>query len=177
MNLFRLHNDPVEAAKLNQDLHVSKICVEAAQMLANGYTVEQLEQAPRTQKGTVRRHSHIHHPLSKHILSHRGAFDWALKHGLALCEEFEYRFGIKHFCEGFIKWASMNEPLRVLDGEETEWPQCFKQHPECMVVGDVVAGYRNYYEAYKAMFIIRGRVHRAKWTRRETPEFMLSWRF
>jgi hypothetical protein len=173
MNIFRLHNDHVEAAKLNQDLHVTKICLEAVQMIANGYSIKQLTDAPRTQKGSVRRHSHIYHPLSKHVLSSRGAFDWALKHGLALFDEFEYRFGKKHFCEGFIKWAAANTPTLVLDEPEQEWPQCFKQHPECMVLGDVVAGYRNYYKMHKAKFVIREKVVYATWTKRKKPEFML----
>ena len=142
-------------------------------MLANGYSMAQLQQAPRTQKGTVRKRSHMNHPLSQHILASGGAFDWALKHAVALCEEFEYRFGKKHFCEDFIKWARVNEPECVLDGEQQEWPQCFKQHPECVVVGDVVAGYRNYYEEHKSWFKIRGKTVYAKWTRRETPEFMV----
>ncbi len=174
MNIFRLHNDPDEAAKLNQDLHVNKICLEVTQMLANCYSLEQLaSEAPLTQKGTVRKYSHLKHPLSQHIMSSKGAFKWALQHGLALCEEFEYRFERKHFCETFIRWADKNTPQRILDLAESEWPQCFKQHIECITPGDVVAGYRKYYKLCKSQFVIRNKIVYATWTGRPKPDFML----
>lgn len=172
MNLFRLHDDPVLAAQLNQDLHVRKIVLENCQLLANCYSINQLQNAPKTQTGNVRKYSHVHHPVSKHVKESFGNFNWALKHGLALCAEFEYRFGKKHFCEEFIKWAAANKPELVKDGGETEFPQCFKQYPQCIVVGKPVEGYKNYYRTAKKMFDFHGNKVFATWTKREKPEFM-----
>jgi hypothetical protein len=35
MNIFRLDDNPIAAAKLYQDIHIKKIIVEVAQILAN----------------------------------------------------------------------------------------------------------------------------------------------
>jgi hypothetical protein len=87
-----------------------------------------------------------------------------------LCEEFEYRFGKKHFCEDFIRWAAMvgtNNPMG-----QSEQPQCFLQHPDCMVAGNPVAGYRNYYNKCKLSFTIRGKIVKSTWTKRIIPDFI-----
>jgi hypothetical protein len=171
MNLFRLDNDPFEAAKLYQDLHVRKIVLEAAQLLANCYTKEQLASAPKTQKGNIRKHSHIHHPISKWVKQTFGNYFWTLAHAIALANEYEYRFNKKHFCDDFINWCMKCEPdlLDSYSNEETEQPQCFKQYPELVVPGDPVAGYRNYYRIAKSSFTIHGEIVYATWTKREVP--------
>lgn len=174
MNLFRLSNDPIEAAQLNQDLHVKKICLEAAQLIANCYSPKQLQSAPRTQTGNIRKYSHLHHPISHYVRRTKGNFSWALKHAVALCEEFKYRFGKEHFCQGFIEWAARNEPELVKDGPEEEFPQCFKAHPDCIVSGNPVAGYKNYYRKAKMTFDIRGKIVEASWTKRPKPSFLHS---
>ena len=172
MNLFRLSNDPIEAAQLNQDLHVRKILLEATQLLANCFSKDQLKLAPYTQAGTVRAYSYIHHPISHYVKATRGNYNWALQHSLALCNEFRYRFNKPHFCEGFIQWAANNNPEMVKEGGETEFPQCFKQYPECHVAGNPVAGYKNYYKKAKKSFDMRGKTVEATWTKREVPTFM-----
>jgi len=67
VNLFVLDQNPEKAAALSQDLHVRKMTPETAQLLANGFSLEQLMFAPKTQTGNVRKYSHIHHPVSDHI--------------------------------------------------------------------------------------------------------------
>jgi hypothetical protein len=173
MNLFHLSSDPVEAAQLNQDIHVVKICLEACQLLANCFSPNQLQSAPLTQSGSVRKYSHVHHPISKYVKESMGNYEWALRHGIALCEEFEFRFGKKHFCEGFIRWAAQNKPELVKDGPFTEFPQCFKQFPSCYVAGNPVQGYRNYYKTAKKSFDMRGKIVEATWTGRTKPDFMI----
>lgn len=176
MNLFRLDDNPYLAAKYNQDLHVRKIIVEAAQLLANCYSIEQLKDAPKTQSGNVRKYSHIHHPVSKWAKETNGNWQWTVYHAMYLCEEFYYRFGKEHFCRGFVFWC-FNEnlvPYNIAEKEnihQTEQPQCFKQHPDCIVPGDPVAGYRNYYRTAKKTFDIRGKTVHATWTKRDIPEW------
>jgi len=176
MNLFRLHNDPHEAAKLYQDLHVRKIVLEATQLLANCYSADQMCFAPRTQLGNMRKHSHIHHPISKWVTETYGNFYWTVMHACALEYEFEYRFGKRHFCEGFIYWCLSTPPhllCSMLNEKQTEQPQCFKQYPQCVVPGDPVAGYRNYYRTAKKSFDIRGKIVHATWTNRDIPEWFI----
>ncbi len=174
MNIFRLQLCPTLAAQDYQDLHVTKICLEACQLLANCFSPEKLESAPKTQAGTVRKHAHKHHPVSLHTKETKDNYLWALNHGLALCAEFEFRFGKKHFCEEFIKWAADNVPDLVPEGKETEWPQCFKHHPDCVVPNDPVAGYRKYYKKTKMVFVIRGKEVKAKWTKRGLPAYLIA---
>lgn len=173
MNLFRLDNCPKVAAQQYQDLHVTKIVLEATQLLANCYTPIQLRAAPRTKVGNIRKHSHIHHPISKWTKETRGNFDWALAHAVALADEFKFRFGKPHFCVGFIVWASKNQPT-VPSGDSTEQPQCFLKFPECVVLGDPVSGYRNYYNLTKLYFLIRGKTIKATWTKRSVPAWILT---
>lgn len=169
MNLFRLNNDPVIAAQEYQDIHCKKIIVEAAQLLANCYSLDYLKLAPLTQKGNYRKYSYYNHPISIWVRSSKGNFDWAIKHAIALCEEFEYRFGKKHFCESFIKWCSENRPDLVLPGEETEQPQCFGSFTDLKVLGNPVEGYKKYYKQAKRCFFIREKSIQASWTRRNIP--------
>ena len=174
MNLFRLQLCPTLAAQDYQDLHVTKICLEACQLLANCFSPQKLESAPKTQAGTVRKHSHKHHPVSLHTKETSANYKWTVNHALALCAEFEFRFGKKHFCEEFIKWAAENEPDLVPEGGATEWPQCFKHHPDCIVPNDPVAGYRQYYRKAKMSFNIRGKVVAATWTKRSVPDYLTA---
>lgn len=171
MNLFRLDNDPAQAARLNQDLHVRKIIVEASQLLANCYSVPQLQYAPKTQSGNVRSYSHIHHPISKWAKESYPNFIWTLAHAKELCREFNFRFGKDHFCHKFIDWCLGELPDNPPAMPQTEQPQCFKAYPECIVPGDPVAGYRNYYRVAKKTFDMRGKIAHATWTNREIPEW------
>ena len=173
MNLFRLDNDPIIAAQLNQDLHCVKIILEATQLLANCYSIEQLQRAPKTQAGNVRRYSHVHHPISKWVKESYPNFLWTLAHAEALSNEFTYRFGKEHFCKGFIGWCLNNLAQDVSTAPATEQPQCFKAYPSCIVPGDPVAGYRNYYRVAKKTFDMRGKIVHATWTRRDIPEWFL----
>lgn len=172
MNLFRLSNCPIEAATLNQDLHVKKIIIEAGQLLANCYSLDQLSEAPKTLSGNVRSYSHIHHPISKWVKENIKHFLWTKNHALALSEEFAYRFGKEHFTATFIRWCDSHTPL-LPDVAERLQPQCFEtRFPELVVDNDPVAGYIRYYQKDKKSFIIRGKEVFASWTNRPVPEFM-----
>ncbi len=171
MNLFVLDENPAIAAQLNQDTHVRKICLEATQLLTNAFSESQLRFAPQTQTGSVRKYSHIHHPVSKWTIETMGNFNWALEHAIGLAEEFYYRFEKEHFCNIFIKWASIHKPENVKAGKITEHPQCFKQYPNLIVPNNPVEGYRNYYKVAKRSFNIRGKTVPAQWTGRQTPEW------
>jgi hypothetical protein len=181
MNLFILDSNPYTAAESYQDLHVNKIICEGSQMLANCYTLERLAQpdVPLTQKGTARVHSYQKHPMALWIRANIRNFAWTLQHLTALCSEYTYRFkkehfNDKHYTEAFIRWCNETSPTEVLIKEYdkcslTEWPQCFGQYPQCIVPGDPVAGYRNYYNTAKSVFIVRGKPVYATWTRRPVP--------
>lgn len=178
MNLFILDKNPYTAAEFYQDLHVNKIICEGSQLLANCYSLERLTfmDVPRTQKGTPRVHSYQKHPMALWIRHNIRNFTWTLQHMAALCNEYTYRFRKKHFTEDFITWCHNTAPSEVLikDFDKcslTEWPQCFGQYPQCKVLGDPVAGYRNYYNVAKASFTVRGKPVYASWTGRPVPSW------
>jgi hypothetical protein len=105
MNIFRLDPDPVASARMLADIHTGsknrggKMIVEATQMLANCYTLDQLNYAPKTKKGEVRKYSYYNHPCSKWTRASLDNFHWLLRHGIAMVEEKLYRGGKLHFCK------------------------------------------------------------------------------
>jgi hypothetical protein len=161
MNLFVLDRMPRKAAEYNCDAHVRKIILESVEML--GYAFDKGHFKPWAWLHKSGRH--LNHPMSLWVRDTKQNFDWTLQHAYALCEEFSYRFGKLHKCQGYLDWIASNLPLSNLrDYEQTDWPRCFGDYEE--IVGETenaVYDYRRYYMLAKR--------HLAKWTRREIPEW------
>jgi hypothetical protein len=173
MNLFILDLSPFKSAEYYQDLHVNKIIIEGSQLLAAAYPLERLAQSdcPRTQKGTPRVHGHYNHPMSKWVRKTQQNFTWTLNHLDALYKERVYRFDKPHFTKDFINWCWNNTPNLPEEGL-TEHPQCFTvSYPECIVPGDPVKGYQNYYNKAKREFKFGKKIIKASWTKRNIPYF------
>ena len=116
MNIFYVDEDPAIAAQSLCDVHIRKMIIESCQMLSNCYTVLHLCVAPRTQKDTIRRYSHLGHPCSKWVRKSQDNYKWLLAHSQELAKEYHYRFGRNHFLENFINWM-IKIPLLVLMGK------------------------------------------------------------
>ena len=100
MNIFVLDKNPITAARMHCDKHVPKMCVEAAQMMASalrrhGATDEQM---PLTKSGTPYKGGYAHHPCTVWAGDSWYNLDWLASHAIALCDEFETRFGKEHAC-------------------------------------------------------------------------------
>jgi hypothetical protein len=171
MNLFRLSHDPEEAAQFYHDVHVRKIIVEGAQLLANCFPSERLELAPKTQNGNIRKHSYYNHPISKWIRESWAHYLWAFEHIKALNREYQYRFNKLHFCDHFILWCDSNPPSIPLMDSKLQ-PQCFGDHVDCFVANDPVKGYRQYYQKCKLTWTQKGRIVNALWTKRPIPHWI-----
>lgn len=115
MNIFHLDKCPIISAKRVINVHSSKMVTESAQILANCYTKQQLEFAPKSQKGNVRRYSYYNHPSCVWARESFDNFCWTLEHATALAEEKRYRTGIRHFSESFLKWCQDNVPENIKD--------------------------------------------------------------
>lgn len=174
MNVFCLDNDPVKAAQLMCDKHLPKMIVESAQMLANCFSLDKLEQsAPRSQKGNARKHSYYNHPCSKWVRASKANYDWLVTHALTLCRERTYRNPDcrKHFTEEFIWWCSDHTPdnMDYRNNNPTPFAIAISPDTNCRKVVDnfenldTIKKYQMYYKYDKPF---------AKWTRREIPEFM-----
>lgn len=152
------------------DIHVGsknrggKMIVEATQMLANCYSTDQLNNAPRTQKGDIRKYSYYNHPCSKWTRKSLANFDWLLKHSQEMVQEKIYRGGNLHFCKTFLDWCMENQPNIPDDG----WTDPAQAMAPQYIDVDPVKAYRNYYYYNKNKMI------ELIWTRREKPDWWLA---
>ena len=142
MNLFAVHPNPRVAARALCDRHVVKMTLETAQILC---TAAQLlgNRAPY-------RPTHSKHPCVLWTAQRSANWDWVVRHGLALGEEFRRRFGREHASLAVIRWASEHPvgPLRT-SARRQPFPQAM---PEAYRGPDACLAYRRYYLAEKAHF-------------------------
>ena len=167
MNLFVLDENPKTAAQFNCDKHISKIILEVAQMLANCFEEEVLVDAPRTQKGTIRKHSYYNHPVSIWMRETLSNFIWSIEHAFGLEEERNYRgFTTPHFSINFIRWAYDNFDKSVVKyGDLTPFAVAISPDKNCRKISNFdslcsVEKYRLYYIHDKPF---------ANWTKRDIP--------
>lgn len=148
MNIFVLDNDPVLAAQMQCDKHVVKMCLESAQMLS-------------TVAGGPYKPTHAKHPCTVWAGKTLGNFRWLKIHGLALCDEYEYRYGKQHKCRDII--AIINEPLF----NEVVLTRFALAMPIEHYDPDPVVAYRSYYKTKKDKFAVT-------YTKRPMPEWLCS---
>ena len=78
-----------------------------------------------------------------------------------ICDEYTYRYGKEHGAKDNW-WIFRNPPKNMFSlGYTTPVPQAMKMFPECMVEGDTVQAYRNFYKVAKRSF--------ATWKNRPIP--------
>ena len=145
MNIFVLDRNPITAARMHCDKHVPKMCVEAAQMMASalrrhGATDEQM---PLTKSGTPYKGGYKHHPCTVWAGDSFANWNWLWNHGMALCEEYEKRFGKEHACY---------EPISFMGGSTVHWPSYILTPfalamPDEYRDDDAVKAYRAYYHS------------------------------
>ena len=129
MNIFALDEDPCVAARMHCDKHVPKMCVEAAQMLASalrrrGATDEQM---PLTKSGTPYKGGYKHHPCTVWAGDSFANWNWLWNHGMALCDEYEKRFGREHACY---------EPISFMGSTTVHWPHPHVLTPFALAMPD-----------------------------------------
>ena len=100
MNIFAVDRDPIVAARLLPDKHVTKMILESAQMLSLVFsshywdvgTVAKVDGTPfKTARGAFK-----NHPCTIWAADNHYNCAWLIQHALGLCEEFERRFGKPH---------------------------------------------------------------------------------
>lgn len=155
MNLFVLSDDWEQNARWHVDRHVTKMPLEAAQILC---TIRHLTFDPTPIKYKA---THVNHPVVKWARASSSNYFWVCAYGLALCKEYTHRYGKTHACEAVIQdcWNNL-PPLPVIG--YTEHVQAMPD--DCKVPGSVYAAYQNYYIQYKK--------HLFKWTKREPPRWL-----
>ena len=151
MNIFFLDANPKNAAQMQCDKHVVKMVLETAQMLST---------AARAQGHDIGyKSAYPKHPMTLWVGESPDNFAWTMIHGLELCKEYTFRYNRTHATEKII-----NDLYDVCKGDymkKTEPPQCM---PDKYKSKSYIQAYRNYYLGDKKRF--------AKYTNRETPDFM-----
>ena len=149
MNIFALHADPIMAAEMHLDKHVVKMPLETAQMLC---TIN----APNAPY----KPTHQDHPCTLWAGATSGNYEWLVRLGLALCDEYTHRYGKDHKCRVVIE-GLREPPTSVPSGPLTAFAQAM---PDECKQNDAVSAYHQYYRDHKA--------HIATWKHRARPDFM-----
>ena len=142
MNIFYLHSDPVEAAKLQYNKHVVKMILESAQMLCVAHHVY------GNSNDVPYKEVHLNHPSTRWTRLCRANYMWLYDHMIALGDEYTKRYGKTHLTITKCKEFLSKPPLNLPGGEFTEPPQAMPD--EYKVEGDSITAYWNYYISDKS---------------------------
>ena len=175
MNIFYLHEDPIQNAKWHIDKHIVKMPIEYAQLMSTAHRL--LDGEMYIGKTAIGRNikrwrlhderedilykaSHINHPSAIWVRESIENYFEMYKLYMAVLAEFTNRYGKVH---GSSKpaIALIRPPSNIPMVKRTQLPQCM---PEiCKVKNNPILAYRNYYIVEKNSF--------ASWKNREIPEW------
>jgi len=156
MNLFILALNFDECAMYMIDKHISKMILEAVQMLcAAKYILE-----PEGDHTKLYRMTHKNHPVTIWIRTSLANYMWTLDMVDAMHKEWQYRYQHtkEHKSYTLAKWLRENSP----SFEQTELTPFALAMPDEYKTDDPVESYRSYYRS-KASF--------ASWKRRDKPDW------
>jgi hypothetical protein len=159
MNIFFLDFDPRKAANYHCDKHVVKMILETAQLLYCAHWMTN----PETLPVTAYRKTHPNHPCAIWTRESHANYMWLCELGMALCEEYTFRYGKTHKTHSHIKWLTETPPNLPCIGVTTirmAMPLEYKRP-------NPVDAYRAYYIENKLTLrkIVR-------YTRRQPPTFL-----
>lgn len=149
MNIFALSYVPSECARWHNDKHIVKMPLETAQMLCTNLNKLNVQ--------TPYKSCHINHPCTLWAGKSRSNFLWLCHLGLALCDEYTFRYQKDHKCKDVIKHCLLNN-LSIPQGEFSPFAQAM---PDEFKNENSITAYRNYYQFAKS--------HLATWKNREAP--------
>ena len=181
MNIFYLDKDPVKCAKMHVDKHVVKMIVEYAQLLSTAHRVldgtESVELSKNGRKikryrfddnykeSTYYLACHINHPSAVWARQSSLNYRWLYELFVALCDEYTYRYNKRHATDEKLRVALALTPTNIPGCAFTQPTPAMNHYPECIVEGDSLKSYHNYYIKAKKSF--------AKWTKRNTPNWYI----
>ena len=175
MNIFYLHEDPIQNAKWHIDKHIVKMPIEYAQLMSTAHRL--LDGEMYLGKTAIGRNikrwrlyderedilykaSHINHPSAIWVRESIENYFQMYKLYMAVLAEFTNRYGKVH---GSSKpsIALIRPPSNIPMVKGTQLPQCMPEM--CKVKNNPILAYRNYYIVEKNSF--------ASWKNREIPEW------
>ena len=175
MNIFYLHEAPIQNIKWHVDKHVVKMATEYAQLLstahryldgdmyidktANGRNIKRWKLSDG-RESVLYKASHVNHPCNVWVRESKSNYRLMYRIYVACLAEYTYRYGKIH---GASKPSIhlLRAPNKIKDIGLTQLPQAMPE--ECKVKNDPIQGYKNYYINYKNGF--------ANWKNRTKPEW------
>ena len=182
MNIFYLHNDPKVCAELHVDKHVVKMIVEYAQLLStahrmiDGHQIEGRSKTGRRVKrwvlsnpnkdAVIYKAVHYYHPSAVWARETKEQYLWLYDLFKKLGQEYTHRYGKVHSTNFKLNQLLSDAPVNIKQEGWREPPPAMSHYPQCIVPGDSIKSYHNYYNEAKAYF--------AKWTKREQPDWFIG---
>jgi len=179
MNYFDLDQDPHKCAKYHCDKHVCKMSIEYPQLLSTAHRLLDGNQTlgkSKTGRNVKRwvhpdedleqilyKASHINHPTSVWVRESVANYQKVYDVWLELLREFTYRYEKIHLSGKKLASILSTPPRNIPEGPYSDPPPAMKAFPQCIVEGDSVQSYRNYYKEAKADF--------ATWKKRPIPRW------
>jgi hypothetical protein len=174
MNIFALHPKQRKCARWHCDKHVVKMILETCQLLYTAHwvlhypqlreckspialsRVQKTLEAPDYMKtaplcATSNTHGyrpcHVNHPSAVWARKTSGNYEWLVRLGWELAQEFTYRFNKKHSCEDHITWLYHNYPPTIRAFPRTQFSMAMGE--EFKISKDPIRSYRYYYNTSK----------------------------
>ena len=156
MNIFFLDFNPRRAAEYHCDKHVVKMILETAQLLYTAHWLSDRNILPQN----AYRQTHFNHPCAIWARESLSNYTWLCELGMALCEEYTFRYGKVHKTQSHIHWL-ITHPPDIVDIGITPIRQAM---PEECKRPNPVEGYRTYYCEKKVPLL--------KYSKRPPPDFI-----
>jgi len=178
MNIFILDEDPVVAAQLQCDKHVVKMIVECAQMLSTAHRMLDGEEyrAPYksgnriVKKWQLQQNDdivysavHMGHPCTVWTMESSDNYQWHYEHFIALCMEYQYRYGKVHATHQKLGKILSVTPRNIPNIGLTPFKLAMQAEPQCMLE-DAVKSYQAYYMTKQERF-------KMVWSKRSIPDW------
>lgn len=176
MNIFYLHNEPAECAKLHNDKHVVKMILEYGQLMstahryldgkeyygltANGRKIKRWLVSDE-RESILWKASHVQHPSGIWTRASEENYLWLVDLWKELMKEYTHRYGKHHSAERMIPYLS-DPPQNIPKG--IAWtPPTPAMPDQYKVKGNNLQSYINYY--------VEGKKHLASWKNRTIPSW------
>lgn len=152
-------NDLVKSAMSLCDIRLSKQVVEICQLMMIRVNKRNFKHCPNQ--------GHETHPIYKYYLEENDYWDFLLRYGLALCEEYEYRFNKFHM--SYFTLKGFDEEIIQLVPPKYIFPAYIKGQRN----KDQIITTENVDELYQKLLCDKWDNDKVapKWTNRDTPEF------
>jgi hypothetical protein len=155
MNIFVLDLDTKKCAQYHVDKHITKMCVEYAQLLCGVHHITDSQYVDIPYKL-----SHKNHPCSIWVRECIENYIWLCDLGISLSKEYTHRYGKRHKSQDVIEWCLVNKPNLTNNDDIT--PFALAMPDECKV-NSAVESYRLYYITHKKSL--------GTWKNRNKPEW------